>query len=106
MALRNGAYGLASSVAVVMAALVLVFCFAAATHADAAGTACTGRDLSPKVCGQPSTPDPAPAVLQPTPSLHSDGAVAGWMILPPTVGEASQAHADPSAPRAPPLSLG
>jgi len=89
--------------AVVFAALVAVFCLASVAPMAHAGVGCDGHEASGKVCGQSGPSDPLPgAVLHESPEQPLESSTV-WLqfSFPPRL--AVPYHADPSAPRAPPV---
>ena len=89
----------------VTALLVLLFCLSSNVSALAAETGCAESDSSFRICGQSRLADPVPAIVPQVFPMQWDRAVTAslpWLSAPSL---ASQFHAGPSSPRAPPASL-
>lgn len=88
-----------------LAVLVGAFCLSSVAPAAAADSGCRGYEASSEICGQSGAFDPLPEVISQVLPVQRTEAPAAWLALTPLPGSVSQSHADPSTPRAPPLSL-
>jgi len=88
-----------------MVVLLLLFCSSSGASAPAGENGCQGSDSAARICGPSGVADPIPVVVQQTILVQADRGAA--MPFPgfPVTPSAPQFRADPSAPRAPPLSL-
>jgi hypothetical protein len=83
---------------------LLVVCAWSLVPAAATETGCPSFDHELRVCGQSVTPDQIAVVAEATPVIGWEPVLTTWPVLPPAISAVSRFEADPSVPRAPPLS--
>ena len=92
-------------VASITAILVLGLCLSSAGPAMADHGSCPGPAPTPRICGQASISDPIPVVVPQILALELNRGSSAWLLWRPVHRPVLEFQADPSAPRAPPLSL-
>jgi hypothetical protein len=90
-------------VAATLVLFLLTLCLSSMAPA-AAETGCRSLDQQHEVCGQSVAPDQIPVAAHIVPAVRWAPVLSTLTVPPAMTAASSQFHADPSAPRAPPLS--
>ena len=94
--------GRGTAVAVVIG--LLVVCAWSLVPTAAAETGCRSLDHELRVCGQLVTPDQIAVVAEVPPVVGWEPVLTTWPVPSQAIAAVSRFQADPSVPRAPPLS--